>query len=288
MDLKEKFINLLKKKNYSYADVVQATELTKTDISRWLNHDYTGKDNRIIDVVNNFIEREEARVVEEEIPYIETSTVKYVHEISRVCHTSGKIGVCTGQPGLGKTYAIKKYTDKYLDSILIESDSSYSAKALLLDIHKRLNLSGTGTTYKLKCEVLNKLYNSGRFLIIDEADKLKYSALEMARRIHDKTGIGILLIGASELYLHMTEYKQLYSRVKYYKSLNKLSIQDVMKVLEAMHIDLSLASTYLKYSDGNMRTLSNLISHSLFIARINKKDRIDELVIEKSSLLLMV
>ena len=62
MELKEKFINLLRKKNYSYADVVQATELTKTDISRWLNHDYTGKDNRIIDVVNNFIEREEASI----------------------------------------------------------------------------------------------------------------------------------------------------------------------------------------------------------------------------------
>ena len=47
----------------------------------------------------------------------------------------------------------------FLDSILIESDSGYNAKSLLLEIHKRLGLSRVGSVYKLMDEVsLEKTY----------------------------------------------------------------------------------------------------------------------------------
>ena len=50
-------------------------------------------------------------------------------------------------------------------------------------------------------EVVNKLNNSGRLLIIDEAENLPYRALEITRRIHDKTAVGVLLVGRNILLL---------------------------------------------------------------------------------------
>ena len=219
------------------------------------------------------------------------SIVKYISEIARLCHTQGKIGVCVGRAGLGKTVAVKKYTQEFLDSILIESDSGYTAKSLLKEIHRRLGLSGKGSVYDLMGEVVRKLNQSGRLLIIDEAENLPYRALEITRRIHDKTGVGVLLIGRGILLENLkgynNQYDQLYSRVKYTKIIDSLLIQDVIKILETIEQNTELAETYLQYSGGNTRRLEHLISHSISIAKFNGKAEVDNAVIKQTSKLLM-
>lgn len=195
MDIRDSLKYIMETKNYSLAAVSKATGLSKSAISLWLNHTYSGKNDKVMDVIINFVQREKERCVEDSMPFVETSIVKYIFEIGRLCHTKGKIGVCAGKAGLGKTVAAKEYTRHYLDSIIIESDSGYTAKSLLLEIHKRLGLSGKGSVYVLMDEVITKLSNSGRLLIIDEAENLPYRALEITRRIHDKTGVGVLLLG---------------------------------------------------------------------------------------------
>ena len=178
-----------------------------------------------------------------------------------------------------------------MDSILIESDSGYTAKSLLKEIHRRLGLSGKGSVYDLMGEVVRKLNQSGRLLIIDEAENLPYRALEITRRIHDKTGVGVLLIGRGILLENLkgynNQYDQLYSRVKYTKIIDGLLIQDVVNILETIEQDPKLAETYLKYSDGNTRRLEHLISHSISIAKINGKAEVDDAVIKQTSKLLM-
>lgn len=291
MDIRLELRNLMQEKNYSISFVANATGLAKSTISMWLNNTYNGKNEKIMDVINNFIQRERERSFEEEIPYVETSIVKYIFEIGRLCHTKGKIGVCAGQAGIGKTVAVKKYVKDFVDSILIESDSGYTAKSLLLEIHKRLGLTGKGSVYDLMSEVVSKLNQSGRLLIIDEAENLPYRALEITRRIHDKTGVGVLLVGRNILFENIkgfnNQYDQLYSRVKYHKLLDKLLEIDVLKILEALNQDSDLCQTYMQYSDGNTRKLEHLISHSIAVAKFNAKLKVDKVTIQKTSKLLM-
>ena len=185
MDIKTELRSLMEVKGFSMGFVSTATGIAKSTISMWMNDTYKGKIDKINDKINNFIQREKERSLNEELPFVDTSIVGYITEIGRVCHTTGGIGVCVGKAGLGKTVAVKNYTKEFLDSILIESDSGYTAKSLLLEIHKRLGLSSKGSVYDLMGEVVNKLNNSGRLLIIDEAENLPYRALEIARRIHD-------------------------------------------------------------------------------------------------------
>lgn len=292
MDIKAELKDLMENRNYSTSFVATATGLAKSTISMWINGNYNGKNDKITDKINNFIQRERERNIENDLPFVDISIVKYVSEIGRLCHTQGKIGVCVGRAGLGKTVAVKKYTKDYLDSILIESDSGYTAKSLLKEIHRRLGLSGKGSVYDLMGETVRKLNQSGRLLIIDEAENLPYRALEITRRIHDKTGVGVLLIGRSILLENLkgynNQYDQLYSRVKYTKIIDGLLIQDVMKILESIGQNPKLAQTYLLYSDGNTRRLEHLISHSISIAKINGKAEVDDTVIKQTSKLLMV
>lgn len=291
MDIRAELRELMNSNNYSTAFVANATGLAKSTISMWLNGNYNGKNDKITDAMNNFIQREKERSVENDLPFVDISIVKYVSEIGRLCHTQGKIGVCVGRAGLGKTVAVKKYTKDFQDSILIESDSGYTAKSLLKEIHRRLGLSGKGSVYDLMDEVVRKLNQSGRLLIVDEAENLPYRALEITRRIHDKTGVGVLLIGRSILLENLkgynNQYDQLYSRVKYTKIIDRLLIQDVIKILESIGQDTKLAETYLLYSDGNTRRLEHLISHSISVAKFNRKAMVDETVIKQTSKLLM-
>lgn len=291
MDIRAELRELMDSHNYSTAFVANATGLAKSTISMWLNGNYNGKNDKITDAMNNFIQREKERSVENDLPFVDISIVKYVSEIGRLCHTQGKIAVCVGRAGLGKTVAVKKYTKDFQDSILIESDSGYTAKSLLKEIHRRLGLSGKGSVYDLMDEVVRKLNQSGRLLIVDEAENLPYRALEITRRIHDKTGVGVLLIGRSILLENLkgynNQYDQLYSRVKYTKIIDRLLIQDVIKILESIGQDTKLAETYLLYSDGNTRRLEHLISHSISVAKFNRKAMVDETVIKQTSKLLM-
>lgn len=291
MDIRAELRELMDSHNYSTAFVANATGLAKSTISMWLNGNYNGKNDKITDAMNNFIQREKERSIENDLPFVDISIVKYVSEIGRLCHTQGKIGVCVGRAGLGKTVAVKKYTKDFQDSILIESDSGYTAKSLLKEIHRRLGLSGKGSVYDLMDEVVRKLNQSGRLLIVDEAENLPYRALEITRRIHDKTGVGVLLIGRSILLENLkgynNQYDQLYSRVKYTKIIDRLLIQDVIKILESIGQDTKLAETYLLYSDGNTRRLEHLISHSISVAKFNRKAMVDETVIKQTSKLLM-
>lgn len=291
MDLRTQLKNLIEEKELTLGYIASSTGIARSTISMWLNGVYTGNVDKVNDKINNFIKKEHSRSNNTEIPFCDISISKYITEIGRLCHTKGSIGVCVGKAGLGKTVAVKNYANEFMDSILIESDSGYTAKSMLLEIHKRLGLSGNGSVYSLMDEVVNKLNNSGRLLIIDEAENLPYRALELARRIHDKAGVGVLLVGRNILYENLrgfnNQYDQLYSRVRYYKMLDKLKIQDVKKILIAANQNTSLVETYFQYSEGNTRMLEHLISHSTDIAKNNGMSEVDSALIKETSKLLM-
>lgn len=293
MDIRTELKDLMETRGFSTSYVATAIGVAKSAVNMWINDKYNGDNVKLTDKINNFIQRERERSVNEVLPFVDISIVKYISEIGRLCHTNGKIGVCVGRAGLGKTVAVKEYTKNFMDSILIESDSGYTAKSLLLEIHRRTGLSGRGSVYDLMNEVVHKLYNSGRLLIIDEAENLPYRALEIARRIHDKAGIGVLLVGKDILFENLCgknqEYDQLYSRVKYYKKLDdRLLLQDIRKILTVIGQDPDLADTYYLYSDGVTRKLEHLITHSTYLAKINGEDKVDSAMVKKTSELLMV
>lgn len=65
--------------------------------------------------------------------------------------------------------------------------------------------------------VSDRLRDSGRLIVVDEAENLPLRALEIVRRLHDETGCGLVLSGMPRLVANLRgkhgELVQLYSRV---------------------------------------------------------------------------
>ena len=291
MDLRKELKKLMQEKNYSFQAVSRATAISATTLNLWLNDNYVGNLDKISDSVHSFILRERERSFKQTIPFVETSIARNIFEIAQICHINGEIGVCYGRAGLGKTVAVKQYARQNSDVIFIETDPGFSTRTILLELHKRLGLSAKGSIYSMTVDVIDRLQKSGRLIIVDEAENLPYKALELLRRIHDKTDVGVLLVGLPILVENLRgqkcQYEQLYSRVGVSKKLEKLQFVDTEMILNEVSHSLEASNTFHELSQGNTRILSKLIMRSARVALINNTAVNREIVEETYKMLIV-
>jgi len=286
MDLREELKILQKEKKYSLAYMARAMNISSATLHLWLNNNYAGNVKKIDDAVSNFIQIEKLRNGRIRPDFVQTSIVDDVFEVAKTCHVENEIGVCCGNAGLGKTFAVKKYAIDNPDVILIEADLGYTPRVLFSEIHKKLGYDGCGTIHAMFTDIIDKLKSSGRLIIIDEAEHLPYKSLELLRRIYDKAQVGILLVGMPRLIMNLKgekrQYAQLYSRVGIAVRLNPLTKEDITAIISSVIPDnTSVYPALSEYSAGNTRVLTKLLVRAVRIARLNNMD-VDNEVIQAS------
>lgn len=247
---------------------------------------YTGNVKKVDEAVKNFLEIEKLREKKISIDFVNTSIVEDVYDVARVCHVDGEIGVCCGEPGVGKTYAVKKYAIENTDVILIEADLGYTTKVLFSEIHKKLGFDGLGTIHNMLQDIITKLKSSGRLIIIDEAEHLPYKALDLLRRIYDKANIGILLVGMPRLIMNLRgekrQYAQLFSRVGIATKLTGLTQVDMKEIVRSVLSDgRDIFKLLAENCAGNTRVLVKLLVRAIKLAQINNT-KIDREIIQAS------
>lgn len=274
--LQQELRELMEEQGYSMSAVARATGISNTTLSQWASNSYPGNVARIEEAVRSFInrQRERSRLPRRVIGFVETSVALRVFEVARICHLDGEIGVAYGAAGLGKTEAIKQYTGQNPDVILIEADLGHTAKILFSELHRRLGMDGLGTVHAMFEDVVEKLKGSGRLIIVDEAEHLPYRALELLRRVYDKAGVGVLLVGMPRLISNLRgkrgEYAQLYSRVGIAGKLETLRGEDTEAIVKAaLPGSNGVWKAFHEACCGNTRVLSKLLARSLRVAELN-------------------
>ncbi len=283
MSLKEDLINLQKEKNYTSKYIAKALNISGTSLSMWLNDAYKGNIQRIEDAVANFLKIEKLRNKRVKLGFVHTNIVDDVFEAAKTCHVENEIGVCCGNAGLGKTFAVKKYTIDNPNTILIEADLGYTPRVLFSEIHKKLGYDGCGTIHSMFVNIIDKLKSSGRLIIIDEAEHLPYKSLELLRRVYDKAEVGILLVGMPRLIMNLEgekrQYAQLYSRVGIVSQLNSLSSEDISTIISSVIPNpTSVYPLLAEYSAGNTRVLTKLLVRATRIAELNNMEVNEDVV----------
>ena len=277
MALVEDLKILLKKKNYSVTSVAKAINLSNATLHLWMNNNYKGNVKKIEDAIAKFLEIEKLREGRIKVDFVKTTVVDDVFDIAKTCHVENEIGVCYGDAGIGKTFAVKKYAIDNTDVILVEADLGYTPKVLFSEIHKKLGFDGCGTIHNMFLDIIDKLKSSGRLIIIDEAEHLPYKSLELLRRIYDKAQVGILLVGMPKLLMNLKgekkQYAQLYSRVGIATRLNPLIDEDKKAIISSVIQNYkSIYPTISNYCDGNTRVLTKLLVRAIRIAELNSVD----------------
>ena len=199
MDLQNRLKDFIKTKKRTISSVAKAVDVSTATLHLWMNNKYEGNIKKINDAVARFLEIEELREGRVSLDFVKTTVADDVFDIAKTCHVENEIGVCYGEAGIGKTFAVKRYKYENAGVVLIEADLGYRPKVLFSEIHKKLGFDGHGTVHSMMLDIIDKLKSSGRLIIVDEAEHLPYTSLELLRRIYDKAEVGILLVGMPRL-----------------------------------------------------------------------------------------
>src|SRR5574344_261647 len=274
MDLVQELKDLLKKKKYTIAGVAKSINVSNATLHLWLKGTYNGNVEKIDEAIKNFIEIDKLREGRIKIGFVKTTIVDDVFDTAKTCHVENEIGVCYGNAGLGKTFAVKQYSKEHSNVILIEADLGYTPKVLFSEIHKKLGFDGIGTIHGMFNNIIDKLKASGRLIIIDEAEHLPYKSLELLRRIYDKANVGILLVGMPRLIKNLKgekgQYAQLYSRVGIATHLHSLVEDDKKAIISTVLPNYkSIYPTLSDYCAGNTRVLTKILVRAIRIAQLN-------------------
>ena len=269
MSLVKALTELMERKGYNQSHVARAIGKSPATISTYLKGIYAGDVKKLDEDIQNFIERESERdrSVRIDARYIPTLTSRKGLDVIRMAHIDSEINVIYGDAGLGKTMILREYLAQHKDAVLIEADPGYTARVVLEELCSRLGLSKRGNMHELSEACIEALRDSGRLLMVDEAENLPYRALETLRRIHDKAGIGIILAGMPRLIINLKgkrgEYKQLYSRVGLALNLgDALPVEDITAIACSMLPDAEekdVSDALFRASHGNARRLFKLV-----------------------------
>lgn len=135
--------------------------------------------------------------------FIETKRVVAFREAAKIVGDAQKgqpgLMLVWGNPGRGKTECAKEYAVR-TGAIYIRTMQDWSAKAMLNAVCNAINGMEPPTIERTKKILLQELDDNPRVIMIDEADRLKYSNIEHLRDIHDETGTPFIFIGEPSLY----------------------------------------------------------------------------------------
>jgi len=274
--------------------LAKSAGISPSTLSQLLSHKYPGVYENIRPKIQAVMDREQekSKLKKTNPNFIETSISKRFFDIAKMAHMFCEIGVCYSFAGLGKTESAREYARTNDDCILLEALPSYRARIMLQDLHSRLYNDAKkdlNTTFR---DCVERLRDSGRLLIIDEAEKLSYTALEYVRRLHDFTGIGILLCGMPELLGNLRgnrgQFAQLYSRSGMAVKLESLLESDTKTIVSKMAPEADdHYRIYHKECAGNTRRLIKIINRSVYLANLNDS-AIDTEIIQAASKLVKV
>lgn len=295
MALKDELKNYMHEHDdMSQAELARGIGISSTALSQWLNDTYPGNIAKIEDKVKNFLELQKERLSSPkgEIQFQHTSNVKRGFETAKICHLDGEIGVLYGEAGCGKTTLLKEYAKRYNDVIMVEADLGFTTKILFRKLHREIGLDGQGCIHDMFEDIVARLKNSGRLIIIDEAEHLPYRALELLRRVYDKAHVGILLAGMPRLISNLRgkkgEYAQLYSRVGIATKLDSLKHQDTEAIVKSFLPDSNgIWKEFHEHSMGNTRILCKMLLRSKRLAQINECEVTKEIVKKTAEMLII-
>nr|DAN48311.1 MAG TPA: putative ATPase, putative transposase [Caudoviricetes sp.] len=279
--LQQKLAEFKAKSGMNQTKLARGIGTSPASISMYLNGTYAEKGGNYETIepkIEAFLEVQESKAQREELVlgFVSTKTTRRISEVMRDAHEAGDTVVIYGQAGLGKTQAVKNYCEKNPAAILIEANPSFTALVLMRKLAAAAKVSTVGSLNDLFESVSDRLRDSGRLIVVDEAENLPLRAIEIIRRLHDDTGCGLVLSGMPRLVANLRgkhgELVQLYSRVSVALNLgDSMPDEELEEIARAAmpEADDATIAELVKQSNGNTRRMSKLMRGAVRTANKN-------------------
>lgn len=254
-------------------------------------------------------------------PFIQTKEYKRFVEFAQSCMEYKYIGICYGNPGVGKTFSAHEFThpevfDYYEYNIDFNVPLPQKVKN---NFHKCNGVFMTvpvcNTPKIIKHIVYSKTLNYGNaalrikderdlkvlvmearkqcpLLIVDEADRLNYNALEELRALFDEYQFGLILMGMPGIEKRLSRYAQLYSRIGFLHEFKSITKDEMMFLFEQkwkklghqfkanVYLDVEAMNEIIKITHGNFRLIYRIFDQIERIMKINNLQSINKELVE--------
>ena len=272
----------------------QALGYSSGVISAYKSRSYNGNVKALEEKIGAWLKREARRLSMIEVPTAETSAMEQVRRAITIAQDEADIAVVIGDAGTGKTTALRQYEKESHSALLVEVDPSFSKVTLINEIARALGVEDKGGMNAVVARVIEALKDRDAVLVIDEADYLSDSSLELVRRIiNDKAKTGVVLVGLPRLEYKIrnlrNDHEQLASRIGVMVKLGKLKKGDAEKILSGVWSDLAkeTVEAFIKTANGSTRTLVKLMGRVHQLMGINRLEKPDAEIIANAGELLM-
>ena len=281
-------------KRISQAKAAQALGYSSGVISAYKGKTYNGDVKTLEKKIDAWLKREARRLDRLDVPVAETTTLEKMRRAITIAQDEADIAVIIGDAGTGKTTALRQYEKESHSALLIEVDPSFSQITLMNEIARALGVEAKGGQNAVVERVIEALTGRDAVLIIDEADYLSDSALELVRRIvNDKSKTGVVLVGLPRLEFKIrnlrNDHQQLQSRIGVLVKLGKLKKSDAEKIITGVWKDVpkDTMDAFIQTANGSTRTLVKLMGRVHQIMGLNRADAPDAEIIAEAGELLM-
>ncbi len=232
---------LIDEKKLTVSTVAKGVNKSPSTLSLYISGKYPGDVAALEDDLKNYLNLFEKKENTENkaLNFVETTITKRLFHAANMCQLRGKMGVCYGTPGIGKTTAINEYKKISSGVIVVDPFERTTAREVLKQIADQLKLTYLNNTSldEFTTNVIKKLEKNKYIIIIDEAENLKIEVFKTIRKIHDRTknNCGILFVGTDELRALLLKvqsgFPYISSRIGYLEKLDALKTSDVEKLV---------------------------------------------------------
>lgn len=251
--------------------------MSDTVISKLRKGTYEGNADEKLDRISRYLEmKEDLKNTYSPSKYVDTYISSQIYDIIKVCHTKGVLSIVSGEAGIGKTKAIKKYViDHPTNSFVITMNPCLTGvKTLLSIIADEIGSEHPYSIPKLYTAIRNRL-SDGMVLIFDEAQHMTLKNIEILRSFSDyfdnmNQTLGICFIGNPETVYRMgvkkAEFAQIANRAKQIKVYSTSEIQrsDIEKLFPVLSgCDKEIDYLYsISQTKQSIRGVVNLFSNA--------------------------
>ena len=252
--------------------------------------------------------------------HLETESYLQFQELCLLCRDQQTIGLSFGRPGVGKTESAKTFAKWSIaepnivgmNRPLVQPD-----KLIELDtLYYLPSITISATRLRTEVGILRNRFDAAlqrveqqnspadfaqllakkhvRLLIVDEAYRLKFQALEELRDIHDDWKIGVVLIGDLSMERSLDRQPHFADRIGFVQEFKQLLQHEVDTYIDLQCQFLGLEkpakeiyTTIFWYTQGNLRTLEKLFKLLDRLVKLNEDKTIKRDVLDAARELLL-
>lgn len=255
--------------------VAAATEsgIAYSTFSAFMNGTYSGNNDKVagdaeIWLRSRLEKQRTARTIPTAPEFLLTPTSDAIINSLRFAQAMPDIAVIAGGAGIGKTKTADHYamTHPNVWKVTMEPNTS-SVNTMLSEVCETMGVVERSPT-KFSSAIRRRMIGSGGLLIVDEAQHLTTAALDQLRTLHDRSGVGLAIIGNETVYARLegegrkSNFAQLFSRVGMRITQQRARPADTCALLKAWNVEDKDELKFLKaiaQKPGALRVLTKVM-----------------------------